>query len=292
MTASPAVLLNARKMIVPANGLQFEVFEAGAGERLALLLHGFPMHAIVWRHYVGPLVAKGYRVWAVNQRGYGDTSRPPRPEAYGLAALAGDVAALIDASGATSVSLMGHDWGGFVAFALAARSLRPLERLVVINIPHPLCYRAAFARSLAQKLRSLYLPLLTIPGPGEWLLSAFRGAAFDFLLRSSLRDPSLLSREARDVYRDNLCAPGHARALLSWYRAAGVDLFSSDQLGGLIETPTLMIWGEKDGVFHPTCLEGTQGYAPNVRIERLAGVSHWAPEEAPEEINALLATFL
>jgi epoxide hydrolase 4 len=292
MTASPASLLDARRLIVPTNGLSFEVFEAGAGDRLALLLHGFPMHAIVWRHYVAPLVAKGYRVWAVNQRGYGDSSRPDGKENYGFDALTGDVAALIDASGARSVSLVGHDWGGFVAWAFAARRLRPIERLAVINIPHPLCYRAAFANSWAQKLRSVYLPILTIPGPGEWLLTAFHGLAFALTLRFGVRPPRRVAQAALEIYRDNLGAPGHARALLSWYRAAGVQIFTSESLGGIIDAPTLIIWGARDGVFHEACLAGVERYAPNVRIERLSGVSHWGPEDAPDEINALLATFL
>ena len=95
---SAAALLGGRRIIIPANGLEFEAFEAGEGDRLALLLHGFPQHAIMWRHLVAPLAAAGYRVWAVNQRGYGETSRPREREAYSLDALASDVAALIDAA--------------------------------------------------------------------------------------------------------------------------------------------------------------------------------------------------
>ncbi len=81
MTSAAATLLGARRIIIPANGIEFEVFEAGAGDRLALLLHGFPQHAVMWRHLVGPLAAAGYRVWAVNQRGYGATARPLAKEA-------------------------------------------------------------------------------------------------------------------------------------------------------------------------------------------------------------------
>jgi pimeloyl-ACP methyl ester carboxylesterase len=104
-------LLSARRCVVPANGLAFEVFEAGEGYRLALLLHGFPQHAVSWHNQVTFLAGLGYRVWAVNQRGYGGTSRPKQRADYALDQLTGDVAGLIDASEATSVTLIGHDWG-------------------------------------------------------------------------------------------------------------------------------------------------------------------------------------
>ncbi len=127
--------------MVPANGLEFEVFEAGDGDRLALLLHGFPQHAVSWHNQVPLLAGLGYRVWVVNQRGYGGTSRPQRREDYSLDQLTGDIAGLIDTSGADSVTLVGHDWGAFVAWTFAIRRIRPLARLVIVNVPHPLCFR-------------------------------------------------------------------------------------------------------------------------------------------------------
>lgn len=106
-----AAPLGARRLIVPANGLSFEVFEAGEGDRGALLLHGFPQHALMWRRLMQPLAAAGYRVWAVNQRGYGGSSRR-RAAAYGLDALASDLVGLIDAAGGASTSPPGvPHWG-------------------------------------------------------------------------------------------------------------------------------------------------------------------------------------
>lgn len=284
-------LLGARRRMVSANGLEFEIFEAGEGDRLALLLHGFPQHAVVWRHLVGPLVASGHRVWAVNQRGYGATSRPARKEDYSLDCLTGDVAALIDAAGARTVALVGHDWGGFIAWVFAIRKLRPLERLIVINIPHPLCFRRAL-RDWGQKLKSAYAGLFQIPAFPDWLLSVGGGAVTAFLLRRAAKRADALPEEVIDIYRANAAAPGAATAMLNWYRAAGRDLLSATDLAVSVETPTLIVWGLDDVALGPACLDGTERYVNNLRIERLPDVSHWTPEDAPQKVNELIVDFL
>ncbi|WP_363347664.1 alpha/beta fold hydrolase [Methylocystis echinoides] len=284
-------LLGARRILVSANGLTFEVFEAGEGERLALLLHGFPETAVMWRHLVAPLVAKGYRVWAVNQRGYGATTRPRSREDYALAALTGDVAALIDASGAPSVTLIGHDWGGMVAWVVAIRKLRPLDRLVVINIPHPLCFRAAL-RGFRQKLKSAYAAFFQIPVLPDWLLSAGQGYLTGLLVRVAARRAEAIPPKVLALYRDNAAAPGGATAMLNWYRAAGRELFAAADLAAPIDVPVLVVWGTDDAALALVCLEGTDRYARQLRIELLPGVSHFSPEDAPEKLVALMENFL
>lgn len=288
---SAETLLGARRLIVPANGLEFEVFEAGEGERLALLLHGFPQHAVVWRHLVAPLVAKGYRVWAVNQRGYGATSRPQGKENYSLVALTSDVAALIDASGATSVALVGHDWGGFVAWVVAIRRLRPLERLVIVNIPHPLCFRRAL-KSFSQKLKSSYAAIFQIPMLPDWLLSVGSGYFTGLLIRKAAGPGAAIPDEVMDVYRDNAASPGGATAMLNWYRQAARDLMAARDLAAPVETPTMIVWGMDDVALGAATLDGTERYVADLRIERLPGVSHFSPEDAPAQVVSLLDDFL
>ena len=288
---SAETLLGARRRLVPANGLVFEVFEAGEGDRLALLLHGFPQHAVVWRDLVAPLVAEGYRVWAVNQRGYGDTSRPKGKDAYSLAALTEDVAALIAASEATSVALVGHDWGGFIAWVVAIRRLAPLERLVIINIPHPLCFREAL-KGFGQKLKSSYTALFQIPVLPDFLLSVGRGFFTGLMIRVAAGRAGAVPPEVMDIYRDNAAAPGAATAMLDWYRAAGQDLLTASDLAAPIETPTLVVWGMSDIALGEACLEGTERYVTDLRIEKLAGVSHFAPEDAPAKVVPLITAFL
>ncbi|MGE5388310.1 MAG: alpha/beta fold hydrolase [Hyphomicrobiales bacterium] len=290
MTTAEAIL-GARRLLIPANGLVFEVFEAGEGDRLALLLHGFPQHAVMWRHLVVPLVAKGYRVWAVNQRGYGATSRPQAREDYSLEALTGDVTALIDASGARAVTLIGHDWGGMIAWVVAIRRLRPLERLIVVNIPHPLCFKAAL-RELRQKVKSLYAAFFQIPLVPDLLLSAGRGYLTGRLIRMSSGRPAAIPAAVMDIYRENIAAPGAATAMLNWYRRAAPDLFNARDLDVPVETPVLIVWGTDDVALGENCLEGTERYVRDLRIRRLPGVSHFSPEDSPDKLAELVENFL
>lgn len=290
MTTAEAIL-GARRLLIPANGLVFEVFEAGEGDRLALLLHGFPQHAVMWRHLVAPLVAKGYRVWAVNQRGYGATSRPQAREDYSLEALTGDVAALIDASGARAVALIGHDWGGMIAWVVAIWRLRPLERLIVVNIPHPLCFKAAL-RGLRQKVKSLYAAFFQIPLVPDLLLSAGRGYLTGRLIRMSSGRPAAIPAAVMDIYRENIAAPGAATAMLNWYRRAAPDLFNARDLDVPVETPVLIVWGTDDVALGESCLAGTERYVRDLRIRRLPGVSHFSPEDSPDKLAELVENFL
>ncbi len=277
-------------MFVPANGLDFEVFEAGAGDRLALLLHGFPQHAAMWRNQIPLLVEKGYRVWAVNQRGYGETTRPREREAYRLDALTGDVVGLIDAARASEVTLLAHDWGGFIAFVVAARRLRPLEKLVFFNIPHPLCFRRALATSWRQRLKSWYVAFFQTPGLADRLLAAGDGALLAYMLRHDA--PGAFSDEVLALYRANVAAPGAATAMLNWYRAAGRDIFAAEDLADPIDAPALIIWGEEDVALDRACLDGTGRYLTDARLALLPGVSHWTPEQAVQETAELLRRFL
>jgi pimeloyl-ACP methyl ester carboxylesterase len=290
VSASAEEILNARRIMVSANGLDFETFEAGEGERLALLLHGFPLHAVSWRHQVPFLASLGYRVWAVNQRGYGGSSRPSNVEDYTLEKLTGDVAGLIDASGAKSVALFGHDWGGFIAWVFAIRRIRPLDRLVVFNIPHPMCFRHALER-WGQKLKSSYIWLFQIPIAPDWLLSVWGGVLPAFMLRHDARRGAF-PQDVLNIYRANLRRPGAATAMLNWYRAAGRELLKADDLAAPVEAPTLIVWGEKDIALELSTLDGTERYVRDLRIERLPNVSHWTLEDAPEEVNRRLKEFL
>ncbi|MGJ0502222.1 MAG: alpha/beta fold hydrolase [Methylocystis sp.] len=289
---SAATLLEARRIVVPANGIEFEIFEAGAGDRLALLLHGFPQHAVMWRHLVGPLAAAGFRVWAVNQRGYGATTRPSETDAYSLEKLTTDVAALIDAARPASVSLIGHDWGGLIAWTVAIRNMRPIDALVVLNIPHPLCFRRALEQEWRQKLKSAYAAFFQLPWLPDRLLSAAHGALTERLMLRVAGREGVFSQEAMDIYRANVATPGAATAMLNWYRAAGREILEAEDLERPIDAPTLVVWGLNDVALGESCLSGAERYVRCLRIERLPCVSHWTPEDAPEKVNALILSFL
>ena len=273
------------RIFVQANDLQFEVEESGAGDHLALCLHGFPEHLVSWRNQVPLLVELGYRVWAVNQRGYGRSARPAGVAAYTLPNLLADVAGLIDASGAKRVTLIGHDWGAMVAWCFAIADSRPLERLVILNVPHPLCFRAALGH-WRQRRKSWYIGLFQLPALPERLLSAGGGQAVRRMFGGVPIPPEVMA-----VYTSQITEPGAATAMLNWYRAMRPGA-AMPKLDRVITVPTLVIWGEQDVALDVICLDGTERYVSDLRVERLPGVSHWVQQHAPERVNALLRSFL
>ena len=278
---------------VNANGLSFEVHVAGdpASDRLALLLHGFPEHAYSWRHQL-PLFAKlGYRVWAPNQRGYGKSSKPKGVASYGIDELVADVAALIDASGARSVTLVGHDWGGLVAWEFAARRARPLERLVILNVPHPARFREELASNPVQRRRSRYAAFFQLPWLPEWFFRRKGAAAIEAAFRGMAIDKCRFPDDVLDVYKQNVLQPGGITAMLNWYRAAGRG-FGSLGTDAIIETPALLIWGEEDSALGKETTFGTERYVKELTVRYLPGVSHWVQQEAPEAVNRILEEWL
>jgi pimeloyl-ACP methyl ester carboxylesterase len=278
---------------VRANGLDFEVLTAGEGDRLALCLHGFPEHAFSWRNQIPLLVSLGYRVWAPNQRGYGNTSRPLSVADYEMSHLLDDVTALIDASGAKSVTLIGHDWGAAVAWFYAMRPARPIERLAILNVPHPVLFSKVLKTSRRQQLRSWYMGFFQIPFLPEWMLGRKHAYAIGEIFRRSAVDKSRFTPDVLAVYRDQASRPGTLTAMLNWYRAAPKGIPKQLRAGvPQIDIPTIVIWGEEDSALGKETTYGTEKYVKDVTIHYLPHVSHWVQQDAPERVNELLYSFL
>jgi pimeloyl-ACP methyl ester carboxylesterase len=279
-------------IFVEANGLRFEVDACGGGDRLALCLHGFPEAAFSWRYQIPLLAELGYRVWAPNQRGYGRTTRPPKVDDYRMERLVGDVAGLIDASGARSVTLIGHDWGAAVAWLFATDRVRPLERLVIMNVPHPAIFMQRL-RSFDQAVRSWYILFFQLPRVPEFVLGWNRAAPIARALRSSAHEKGRFPPAVLEVYRRNALLPGALTAMLNWYRAAVRDARRyARRAYPVIEIPTLLIWGEADAALTKATTFGTERYVHDLTIRYLPGVSHWVQQDAPLAVNALLAAFV
>jgi pimeloyl-ACP methyl ester carboxylesterase len=242
-----------------------------------------------------PLLARlGYRVWAPDLRGYGDTDRPPRVQDYAIETLMEDVAGLIDAAGARSTLLIAHDWGGIVAWYFALRRVRPLDRLVVMNLPHP----APLERELRhwrQVRRSWYAVFFQIPRLPEALIRMRDYRVIRDAFLGSAVDKSRFPPEVLQVYRDNAARPGALTAMLNYYRAfvRGGGNNRQRALGyPTIEIPTLLIWGEEDIALCKETTYGTEQYVPNLTVRYLPRVSHWVQQEAPETVNAMLEAWL
>lgn len=283
-----------RHRVVSANGLRMHVAECGDGDRLALCLHGFPECWFSWRHQMPMLAELGYRVWAPDLRGYGDTERPPRLQDYAIEHLLADVAGLIDAAQPRETVLLAHDWGAIIAWLFAMRRLRPLDRLVIMNVPHPACFDRELRR-WAQLRRSWYAFLFQVPRLPEALMRANDYRAIRDAFRASAIDKSRFPDEVLQVYRDNAARPGALTAMLNYYRAYGRGGGGARQraLGyPIIDIPTLMVWGEEDVALTRETTYGTERWVPNLTIRYLPRVSHWVQQEAPEAVNAIVKTWL
>jgi epoxide hydrolase 4 len=266
----------------------------GSGDRLALCLHGFPEHAYSWRHQMLLLARLGYRVWAPNLRGYGATDSPQEVSAYRTSTLVEDVAALIRASGAKETLLLAHDWGGALAWSLALDRPQLIDRLVVLNLPHPACFVRELRRP-AQLARSWYMFFFQLPWFPEFLLGRRRGRATAELIRKTSCNPARFPDEALEIYRANAARPGGLRAMINWYRAmmrsGAIRRFWGKNIP-LIKTPTLFLWGDQDVALSLRTTRGTEKYVSNLTFRIFPGVSHWIQQEAPEAVNAMLEAWL
>jgi pimeloyl-ACP methyl ester carboxylesterase len=187
--------------------------------------------------------------------------------------------------------VVGHDWGGVVAWRLAM--LRPdlVERLVAINAPHPAAYARERA-NLGQWLRSWYTLFFQLPLLPEWLLRAGDFALLGRMLRTQPVHPGAFSRDDIRRYKQALARPGALTATLNWYRAG--YRFSRGVFRDVrpITLPTLLIWGERDPYLGIRLTQGLERWVPGIRVERLSDASHWAQNDVPERVNRLLLEFL
>jgi len=283
-----------RHEFIEAGGLRFHIAACGEGERLALCLHGFPECWYSWRHQMPVLADLGYRVWAPDLRGYGETTKPPHLQDYAIEKLIGDVGALIDASGAPSVTLIGHDWGAIIAWYCAMRKIRPLERLIIMNAPHLAAAEPAF-RTWKQLRRSWYAMFFQLPWLPEVLLRARDFRAVGEAMRRTCANPERFPDAALAVFRRAAAHPGAITGMLNYYRAfvRGGGATRQKKLGApIIETPTLMIWGERDVALTKETTYGTEAYVADLTLRYLPDASHWVQQDDPDTVGRMLRAWL
>lgn len=260
--------------------------------KLAICLHGFPEHSISWRHQLPMLGELGYKAWAPNMRGYGNSSAPAFMEDYGLEQLMADVAGLIDAADCDETVLIAHDWGAVIAWYFAMRETRPLSKLIICNVPHPSAMRREF--TLKQLFKSWYVFFFQIPKLPEWLIGALSDGMGEVIQRSSAA-PAQYPDDVIDLYTENANRRGGLTAMLNYYRALvrGGGGKRQNELGiPVIETPTLMIWGEDDLALTKESTYGTEEFVRHFTIRYLPRISHWVQQDAPAEVNAMIKAFL
>jgi epoxide hydrolase 4 len=266
----------------------------GSGERLALCLHGFPEHAYSWRNQMPLLARLGYRVWAPNLRGYGATDSPSEVSAYQPRTLVEDIASLIRAANAKETLVVAHDLGAVLAWLLAMDQPQIINRLIILNLPHPACF-AREVRKPTQLAKSWYTLFFQLPWLPEKILGRCHGRGAAELIRNTSCKPALFTDEILEIYRFNAARPGGLRAMLNWYRgffrSGGLKHFFGRHIP-VIRIPTLFLWGDSDVALSLRTTRGTEKYVSDLTFRVLPGVSHWIQQEAPEEVNAMLEAWL
>ena len=276
---------------VVTNRVRLHVVQAGPEDgSLVLLLHGFPEFWYGWRHQIGYLAERGYRVWAPDQRGYNRSGKPKGVSRYRTDVLAADVIGLIDAAGREKAFLVGHDWGGALAWWLAHRYPQRLHRLVVLNAPHGTVFRKNALTNPAQMLKSSYIGFFQTPWLPEALarLGDWRAPA-QALIRTSR--PGTFTAADLEHYRRAWSQPRAYTSMLNWYRAAA---WRPPVPGGdpRIRVPTLLIWGARDRFLGGEMARPSVDLCDDGRLEWIEGATHWVQHEEPERVNRLLEAFL
>ncbi len=263
--------------------------EEGDGP-LVVLLHGFPEFWYSWRLQIPALAAAGFRVVAPDLRGYNLSSRPADVAAYSVDLLARDVCDLIAERGEDSAMVAGHDWGGVIAWALAATHPDAVQRLAILNAPHPQRYLRALPRP-SQLARSSYVFFFQLPRLPERVLTRQRFAALRFGFENDAR---LGAFSAADIerYVETWSRPGALTPMLNYYRAAVRRPPRPRVTSRPISCPTLVIWGDKDRYLDRSLADPLERFVPALsEVIHLPGASHWLQHDEPDEVNRLLVEF-
>jgi pimeloyl-ACP methyl ester carboxylesterase len=263
------------------DGLRFDVTDRGPRDGpVVVCLHGFPQDATSYDEVTAILAEQGMRVLAPDQRGYSPGARPTARSAYVLRELVADVLALLDTAGVDAAQVVGHDWGGAVAWALAGRHPERVRSLVALSTPHPAAMRGAVLRS-SQAARSAYMAFFQLP----WLPESLTLAGDGHLLRTALRGSGLPAGHT-EHYADRMLEPGALRAALGWYRALPA---SRGYGAGRVRVPTGYLWGRQDPFFAPAATERTADFVTGpLTVRALPDAGHWLPETRPADVAELV----
>ena len=285
------------------NGITLDVWDSGPKDAPALIfLHGFPENHRTWRHQIAHLNNR-FRCIAPDQRGYGNSSAPEGAEHYEVAALIGDIFALAKTLGVERFTIVGHDWGGALAWGVAAfgQAMGVVDRAIIANAPHPAVFQRLLFENEAQRAASQYMR--TFRDPAHDALIATSGLAG--LLASALTWDSRPNYDPAEIalLLEQWKRPANAFAMLNWYRASGIKVPPMDEPIGLpkdytdppfppLTIPTLVVWGMGDEALLPANLDGLGDWVEDLTVEQVPGAGHFIPWEAPDAVNAAMDGFL
>ncbi|HVB72548.1 MAG TPA: alpha/beta hydrolase [Ktedonobacteraceae bacterium] len=272
-----------------ANGIRLHYVTQGEGP-LVVLLHGFPEFWFSWRYQIPVLAEHGYMVVAPDMRGYNDSDKPR--SGYDVATLLRDVVGLIKGLGFEKAIIVGHDWGGVLAWDFAMRYPELTERLIVMNAPHPGAMMRAF-RTLKQLRKSWYVFAFQLPWLPEYALLRKHAGGIGRLIREAALQKEAFPDEVTAKYRQAMSKPGSMTAALNYYRQVFRRLPTS-YTGGTyhVSVPTLLIWGEHDIALGIELTMGLEQWIDTLVIRRIPDSGHWVQQEQPEKVNQYMLAFL
>jgi pimeloyl-ACP methyl ester carboxylesterase len=282
-----------------STGLTLNVRHGGAGSPI-IFLHGFPESHRTWRHQLEDL-SRDHEVVAPDQRGFAASDKPEGVEHYATAKVVEDLVALADALGIHGFTLVGHDWGGAAAWLAALNHPERVERLVIVNAPHPLIFARSVVEDEAQRAASQYIRAFRSPlmeaGIAAMGLDTFFEKTF-----GSHTDLAGIPAEERRFYIEDWGRPGAMTAMLSWYRASPIDVPAPGEEAELpawtlgpfphLKMPTLVIWGLRDKALLPVQLDGLDELVEDLRILTSPTAGHFVPWEEPEFVTSAIRDFV
>jgi len=273
-----------------ANGLRMHYVSEGEGKTI-LFLHGFPEFFYAWKHQLADL-SRDHRVIAADLPGYNLSDKPQAVEAYRIEQIVENVRGLLDSLAAgEQVILIGHDWGGIIAWAFAAAHPEYLAKLVILNAPHGAIFARELAHNPAQQKASSYMAAFRHPA-AEATLSAFNHAALAKVTFDSAK-AGAFSDEDKAAYQIAWSQPGALTGGLNYYRALGNASLSPEQAAAItVHVPTLVIWAEGDTALLTGNLDGLEQYVPDLQVRRIPGASHWVMHDEPALVNQYIREFI
>lgn len=282
------------------NGQRLHYVSIGKG-KMMLFLHGFPEFWYEWRHQLREF-SSDYQAVALDMRGFNLSSKPKEVDQYKMEHLVEDIRAFADHMKQKKFILVGHDWGGVVAWAFAMKHPGMLEKLIIINAPHPVTFDRELRENPAQQRASSYMLFFRSP-LAEATLSANNYAALvDAVLKGGLQ-AGTATEEDKKAYIEAWSQPGALTGGLNYYRASQVGPPESGKEGGIpnlkeqmpdpvVKTQTLVIWGEQDTALLPSMLTGMEKFVPKMTLKKIPDGTHWVVHEKPKEVNKLIRDYL
>jgi epoxide hydrolase 4 len=276
---------------IQTNGIRLHVVQAGPEDgKLVILLHGFPEFWYGWRKQIDFLAEQGFRVWAVDQRGYNTSDKPQGIAAYNLDELSADVIGLIDAAGKEKAFLVGHDWGAQVAWWTANKTPERVQKMVILNVPHQRVFRKHLAASWQQRRKSWYMMFFQLPWLPDTLLTLNGAKGLGRTLRMSSNPGTFTDADLKEYYAA-WSQPGAMTGMVNWYRAI-VKAPPQRLPSSRITVPTLLLWGKKDFALDWEMAQPSIDLCDDGRLVFFENATHWVQLEEAEQVNRLMADFL